>query len=371
MIRLPDRLGPRLALLLVMSAGLSAALAMLVMLVTAWIGAERRAHTESRQVAATLAYSVAAPLAFDDAAGIREALSTLSARPDIRAAWLRAIDGSLVQAYGEDARSLAGADGGGLWQKQLVVSAPVMGAGNDEDHIGTVTLQMDLSQTLRDLQQQTIVAGLAALCALVVAVVLSQRLARRISVPIVQLAAAARAMTVDWRTNKPLSVTGGGEIAVAITAFNKMVDELQRRDADLLKLNADLRESVQAAEAAQQQAESASQAKTRFLAEHESRAAQSAQWGDWRGPVAGGNRRQRRAAIRAGTGHPHQRQQPARHDRERPGCCPHRGRPGADRAAPIRSDRGCGIRAGTCCGVGRDEGLAVELPDRSGHFALV
>jgi two-component system sensor histidine kinase BarA len=261
----PERLGPRLALLLVMSAGLSAALAMLSMLVIAWISAESHARAESRQVATTLAYSLAAPLAFSDSEGVNEALRTLSSRTDIRAAWLHDAEDLLVRAYGEDADTAPGPVGGGLWQSQLVVTEPVV-AGNGLDRIGTVTLKMDLSGTRDDLRRQAIVASLAALSALLVTIGLSQRLARRISVPIVQLAAAARTLTTDWHLHRPLRVDAGGEVGVALNAFNQMVEELASRDAALQRLNAELRESVLAADGARQQAEAASVAKTRFLA---------------------------------------------------------------------------------------------------------
>jgi signal transduction histidine kinase/CheY-like chemotaxis protein len=262
---LPERLGPRLGLLLFMSASLSAALAMAAMLVIAWVGAQSQARVAARQAAATLAYSLAAPLAFDDRIGVREALATLGSRSDIRAAWLRDAEGHLVETYGGADRVAPVSDGGSLWKKQLIVSAPVL-AGNATDQIGKVTLSVDLSGTWRDLRKQALAAMLAALIALLVTIGVSQQVARRISVPIVQLAAAARTMPSDWRAHKPLPISGGGEIAVAIRAFNTMADELERRDTALQQLNTELRASVAAADAARQQAETASQAKTRFLA---------------------------------------------------------------------------------------------------------
>src|SRR5690606_29305194 len=156
-------------------------------------------------------------------------------------------------------------DGGGLRKGELVVSAPVL-AGRAGDEVGSVTLRIDLDGARQELRWQVLAACLAALAALAVTVLLSLQMAHRMSVPVVRLAAAAAARTRDGSHREHLDVSGPGEIGVALEAFNQMVDELAHRDAAVRKLTGELREAAAAAEAARQQAESASLAKTRFLA---------------------------------------------------------------------------------------------------------
>jgi signal transduction histidine kinase/CheY-like chemotaxis protein/HPt (histidine-containing phosphotransfer) domain-containing protein len=260
-----DPLSNRLVLSLVACAALSAALAMIAMVATAWLSAEEQAHDDAQQTARSLALSLSAPLAFSDVDGVRESLSILSTRKNVTAAWVLDAAGNILQTYGTASGRQPDPDGGGVRQGFLIVSTPVL-AGIGKDRMGSVTLKLNLQAYQDDLRQQAMVAALGALIALLLTASLAQRLARQISVPIVQLAAAAKRLTADWRLPEPLPVSGSDEVAVAIAAFNRMVTELGRRDRALKQLNEQLRQAAHDADLARKQAEAASVAKTRFLA---------------------------------------------------------------------------------------------------------
>jgi two-component system sensor histidine kinase BarA len=260
----PGKLSARLTLLVSFTAGLSVLIAVSAMLLLGWRSAESRARADARQEASSVAFSLAAPLAFQDEHGTREALGLLSHRTDVLAAWVRDAGGNLLLSQGA-ADVVPVSDGGGLRRGEVVVTAPVH-AGLASDLVGTVTLRIDLEGARQELRSQVLAAGLATLFVLLLTVLLARQMARRMSIPVVRLAESAAALARDWSHPQRLQVSGPGEIGVAVDAFNHMVDELARRDAAVRQLTNDLREAAGAAEVARAQAESASLAKTRFLA---------------------------------------------------------------------------------------------------------
>ncbi len=262
---LPSRLAARLMLLVCFTAALSAAIAAASMLIMGWQAAEAKAVRDAREDARSIAFSLAAPLAFEDQEGTQEVLKLISHREDVLAIRVLHSTGRLLHWQGAAVAIDSLRDGGGLRRGEIVVTEPVR-AGRDNDVLGTVTLRIDLGAARAELRKQAVAAGVALLVALALTLLLSQKMARRISVPVVRLAESAAALTRDWSSPRRLDVTGPGEIGVAIDAYNHMVDELAQREAALQKLNHELRESAAAAEAARRLAESASVAKTRFLA---------------------------------------------------------------------------------------------------------
>lgn len=262
---LPTRLTSRMVLLVLFSAGLSVLLSTVAMLGIAWASAEAEARQESREYARSLAYAAAAPLTFGDKKGMQEVLSLLESRSDVREAWVLDADDRLLQAYGTSQAAPGVLSSGSLHAGELYVAEPVV-AGVDGARAGTVVLHFDLSGTRRELLRQVAGALVASLLSLLVTVILSRKLAHKITVPVIQLAGAADALTRDWSRQATLPDAGPGEVGIAVAAFNRMVDELARRGKALNSLNEELRQSAADAQIARRQAEAASSAKTRFLA---------------------------------------------------------------------------------------------------------
>jgi signal transduction histidine kinase/CheY-like chemotaxis protein len=261
----PTHLAARLTLLVAFTAVLSVSIAGASALFMGWRAAESKALTDAHRDARAIAFSLAAPLDFEDRAGINEVLVFLSGRPDVLAAWVRDRQGRLMLSYGALNEPATVRDGGSLREGKIVVTENVL-AGREADFVGTLTMRIDLSRAVEELQSQIIAAAMASLIAMALTVVLARQMARRLSVPVVRLAAAADALTRNWSRPQRLDVTAPGEIGVALTAYNHLVEELGRRETAVQKLTDELREAASAAEAARAQAESASMAKTRFLA---------------------------------------------------------------------------------------------------------
>jgi signal transduction histidine kinase/DNA-binding NarL/FixJ family response regulator len=262
--RFSQRLGVRLATLLGMGAALSALLATAAMLAMAWYFADQDNRDEAQQVARSLAFALQAPVSFEDAQGIREAVAVLQARPQIQSAWVHDGAGRLLYAFG-DVQPPAAEGSGSLAQGWLRVEVPIV-AGAARDTVGRVRLQVNLQDARRKLRVQAMAAAAAGLLAATLALLLSQRLARRISVPMVRLAATAAKITREQNYALRLPAGGSDELGVAVNAFNHMLDEIGQRGTALLSMNHQLQHQADLAQAAQARAESASQAKTRFLA---------------------------------------------------------------------------------------------------------
>ncbi|HEY1635286.1 MAG TPA: HAMP domain-containing sensor histidine kinase [Acidimicrobiales bacterium] len=130
--------------------------------------------------------------------------------------------------------------GGGSAQGPSYTSGVVVGG----TRVGTVVLRFSETnlpgpdRRLRDALVRTVAAaaGLAALLALAVAVLVS----RRISRPVVALTRVARAMETGDRDVRVAGEGGPGELSELAQAFNEMADALAREDALRRALVADV-----------------------------------------------------------------------------------------------------------------------------------
>ena len=257
----------RLSMLLALCAG-ATALCGFVAVVTAGLWFQQsRVRSASFEIARTVAYAVQAPLAFDDRKALADALAVLRARSEVRGAWAYDSADRLVASYGRLGSGPPPGGSGGLWQGYLLVEEPVF-AGSDK--LGRVAICNgldDVYQTLA-LEIAAILAGSAL--GLAVALRLARRVARRITDPITALADTSGAVTRSGDYSKRLPGAGDDEIGHAVRAFNKMLDEVQQRDAALAESNRLLEQRVAARtrelQLEKERAEAASRAKTRFLA---------------------------------------------------------------------------------------------------------
>jgi two-component system sensor histidine kinase BarA len=263
--RLARTLSFRMGLLLTLCAGLSAVFVMSAMLAIAWWTADTRAREDASADLRTMSYALQAQVAFLDEDGIREAMSVLRRKQRVKGAWIYDTAGGMLYAWGEMDPVAPGANAGNLASGWLKLSEPIV-AGTPAELVGTVAIHVDLGESVRVLQYQIAAAFGATLIGLLLSLAISRRLARRISVPVMQLSGAASAIARDQNYERRLPPAGADELGAAVTAFNHMIDEVQRRGEALASLNTELQHQATEAMAARRMAESASLAKTRFLA---------------------------------------------------------------------------------------------------------
>src|SRR6476661_1875477 len=158
----------------------------------------RAALTTNTGVLAKMVGSIStSSLAFDNAADATEVLNELSAEPQINAAAIYNAKGQIFATFvkpdskGEIPVS-PGPDGSAFTASHLIIFMPIL---QDDRRLGTIYLQADLRQMYSRLYAYGGLVLLAGIGAVGGAVLVSTKLQRRISLPVVQLAATARAVS--------------------------------------------------------------------------------------------------------------------------------------------------------------------------------
>ena len=132
---------------------------------------------------------------------------------------------------------------------RIVVARPIR---FNEREVGSVYFVSDTEEITGRLQHYALMLGIMVPSLFVIGFVLSSRLQRAVSTPILQLADIAR--NVSERKDYSIRATkhGGDELGVLVNALNDMLAQIQARDLELT--------------VAKEAAEDADQAKSRFLA---------------------------------------------------------------------------------------------------------
>lgn len=197
----------------------------------------RRSLTRNLAVLADIigANSTAA-LSFDDPATAEEILAALSAEQHIVTASIYTRDGAVFATYVRNDRKGAvvppeprddsfafGADHLGLFRR-------ISFAG---ERIGTVYVQSDLEEVRLRMHRFVGIVVSVMLASSLVAFVLSSRLQRVISMPILQLAHTARVVSQERNYSVRAVRHGRDELGLLIDGFNDMLSQIQVRDAAL------------------------------------------------------------------------------------------------------------------------------------------
>jgi two-component system sensor histidine kinase/response regulator len=143
------------------------------------------------------------------------------------------------------------------WNFQSIDAvSPIMIEGQ---RAGTVVLRASFREFGNRMLRYFILSGLILLCAFFGAYLLSLRLAKEISRPVVELARTMKAVSKEQNFSLRCESHSGDEIGELVQGFNKMLALLQARDEKLLQHREELVRARDTAEAA-------SLAKSQFLA---------------------------------------------------------------------------------------------------------
>ena len=173
---------------------------------------------------AAIATNSTAALAFDNPDDAREVLSAFRAESHVVAAGLYASSGRLFASYpamnAPLPPELAAPDGYRFEQGQLIGVQPVVQGGH---RMGTLYLKSDMGAIYERLRSFSLIAALVVALAWLVAYVLSIRLQRQISGPILALTATASEISKhdDYTVRAPQAE--GEELALLTDAFNRML----------------------------------------------------------------------------------------------------------------------------------------------------
>ncbi len=208
-----------------------------------------------------LGANLAAAMTFDDAAAARDLLASLQCQPLVTAACVYDRKGKPFAAWadGEEpalAEVPLARRASMSWDGAIEVTRPVL-EGNRV--LGTILLRAQTTAVHARIHRSLAIVGGVLAAALLAAVLLSLRLQRLISAPILRLAEAARAVSAEGNYALRVKPESQDEIGALCNAFNAMLTQIESRDAELERRRLRLEEALREATAA-------NQAKSQFLA---------------------------------------------------------------------------------------------------------
>ena len=199
-------------------------------------------------LAEILANNTVGPLQFDDQTSAGEILGALRAEPNVIEAILYDQQGKEFSRYlqkGMKAEEPSPSERhDGLHEKDgyLLLFAPVIHKG---ERIGTVYLKSALHVVTTRAKQYSAIGASVLLMASLVALLLSNRLQRMVSEPILRLARTARTVATEKDYALRVQTENEDELGQLIDGFNEMLTEIQRRDAALQKAHDSLEKRVE------------------------------------------------------------------------------------------------------------------------------
>jgi signal transduction histidine kinase/CheY-like chemotaxis protein len=248
--------------------------------VSAWFGLESYAAARARTLtdaAQIFASAAAKAAATGDVAGGYQAMKAISRIEGFRFARIDLDDGRVLAALGGvvtldgdlklDAKDAHIAPLALLSTRTIEISAPIVNAGT---HVGRFVLVADAGdvagQLLKALRGTAIGAAIASALGLIVA----GRLQRGLTRPLRELGSTVAQIQQRHDYGARVLASSDDEVGDLIAGFNKMLEEIRRRDAGLeahrRNLEQEVRERTRDYRLAKESAEAANAAKSDFLA---------------------------------------------------------------------------------------------------------
>jgi signal transduction histidine kinase/CheY-like chemotaxis protein len=228
---------------------------------------------ELSALADTLGTNAAASLEFDDPKTAADMLGALRTEQHVLGARLYDTNGKVFAEYRRDNAGREFTmppwreDGATFTPDSLVLFRSVSLKG---ETAGSIAIISDLTGYHAKMVEYTKIAAFVLIVSLLVTYLVSFRLLRIATAPILQLAGLAESVSAKEDYSLRGTVQSRDEVGTLVASFNGMLERIQQRDAALHKLNSELEERVEKRTAelsrARDVAEAASRAKSEFLA---------------------------------------------------------------------------------------------------------
>jgi signal transduction histidine kinase/DNA-binding response OmpR family regulator/HPt (histidine-containing phosphotransfer) domain-containing protein len=280
----------KLAAIILLTSGLVLAGSAIVFVVNEALSFRADAREALESTATVIGNNSVAAVMFMDAKVADEALSGLAKNPSILAAYLLNADNEILAAY-VSPKAVPGDLPFGIelaagrrkvsaravetlrteadsWNFHAIDAMSAIRI--DGQRVGTVVLRSSFHGLRDRMERYLLLSGLVLLCAFLGAYLLSSRLIPAVSRPLMELARTMKAVSKQHDFTVRCEKRGDDEIGELIDGFNVMLAHIQARDAKLLRHREELeaevaRRTVEIVHA-KDAAESASRAKSEFLA---------------------------------------------------------------------------------------------------------
>ena len=198
-------------------------------------------------VAVVSGNNTAAALVFNDERAASEALSALRTSPNIVWAYILNRDGKLFVKYDRNGKMPAapncamGFSGYRLHDNRVELCRLI---SFNRETIGSMGVSADLSEMTERLLSYGQIVLLVLFFSLFAAYLISGRIQRVVSAPILQLAGLARAVSTEQNYSVRAKKQTQDEIGALVDGFNAMLSQIEKRDRALQEARAQLEQCV-------------------------------------------------------------------------------------------------------------------------------
>jgi len=228
----------------------AAALCMAIAIFVTWkyYNAREKLVANMLTHAAIIADNSKAAIAFKNKGDAKEILSALHAENNSVFACLYDIKGQVLAKYqrwdiSQDIQPPRPQKDGYAFEKDCL--SLFRRIELDNETIGTIYLRADLNEIYQDLTRTLITGIIIALGVLFVAYLASSQLQKIISKPILNLAETAKNVSEKKDYSTRAVKSSNDEVGWLTIAFNKMLEQIQQRDLELVNVNEQLETKVQ------------------------------------------------------------------------------------------------------------------------------
>ena len=228
----------KLTLIIMLTSSVSLLLACVAFVAYDLITFHRAMPRNLSIIAEIIGNNSAAALIFSDQERAEETLAALNAEPHIVSCYIYAVDGTVFAKYlrndvkdellllesREDSHRFE--DNYLLLFHQIVL---------DDEPIGTVYIRSDMQELYSRQKRYVVIVIIIMLASSFVALLLSHKLQRVISEPILRLAQTMRIVSVNKNYSVRALKTSEDEVGLLINGFNEMLEQIQQREEALRK----------------------------------------------------------------------------------------------------------------------------------------
>jgi signal transduction histidine kinase len=200
-----------------------------------------------RGIGEIIALNSSAPLTFSDRRGAKETLDSLQADARIDNAAIYTKTGELFAFYQRRGNTIIPvplkpqADGSYFEEDNVILFQPIH---HKNERMGTLFIRANLHDLIEHLKLYSAIAALALFGALGLAYILSSKLQKSVSDPILNLTQIAQQVSEEKNYSLRAQKSTEDELGRLVEQFNEMLDHIQNRDAALQHARDELEDRV-------------------------------------------------------------------------------------------------------------------------------